>query len=59
MIVVPHLGTDLPNDLANPQANLTTLHFEPILRSPDEMIAMVKSRVTTGADSHSLYPPEK
>lgn len=49
-----HLVADLPDDLADPQAHITDQHFVPILRRPDEMVAMVECCVTTAAVRHSL-----
>ncbi len=54
-----HLRTDLPDDLANPQAHLTVQHLEPIFRRPDEMITMMKCRVTTAAVAHRLLAESK
>src|SRR5665213_4571844 len=54
-----HLGADLPNDLAHPEANFPLEHLEPVLGRPDEMVAMMKCRVTAGRISHSWYPREK
>ena len=36
-VLVP--GLALPDDLANPQANLAPQHLEPILRRPDKLKA--------------------
>ena len=47
-------GANLFDDLAHPEANFTMEHLEPVLRCPDDMVAMMKSRVTTGAVAHSL-----
>ncbi len=44
-----HFGTDLSDNLANPQTHLAMQHLEPIFRCPDEMIAMMKCCVTTAA----------
>ena len=41
-----HLGADLPDDLAHPQTDLAMQHLEAILGRPDDMVAMMKSRVT-------------
>lgn len=49
-----HFGTNLSDDLPNPQAHLAMQHLKPIFRCPDEMVAMIKSRVTTAAVVHSL-----
>ena len=54
-----HLGTDLPDDLTHPQTDLAAQHLEPVFRRPDQMVAMVKSRVTTAVVAHSVYPQEK
>jgi hypothetical protein len=42
-----HFGTNLSNDLQDPQAHLAMQHFEPIFRRPDPMVAMMKCRVAT------------
>src|SRR3546814_13065415 len=52
----PQLVANLLDDLAHPQADLAMQHLEPIFRRPDDMVAMVKSRVTTLAVAHSFYP---
>jgi hypothetical protein len=49
-----HLVAHLPDDLAHPQANLTVQDLEPVLRRPDEMVAMMECRVTTALVAHSL-----
>ena len=49
-----HLLADLPDDLAHPQTHITDEHLVPVLRRPDEVVAMMKSRVTTLAVAHSL-----
>ena len=49
-----HFVADLLDDLAHPEADITDEHLVPILRSPDDMVAMMKSRVTTLAVAHSL-----
>ena len=54
-----HLGTDLPDDLSDPQAHFAPQHLEPIFRRPDEMIAMMEGGVTTGRIPHIQYPREK
>lgn len=41
-----HLITDLLDDLAHTEPHITVQHLIPILRCPDEMIAMMKGRVT-------------
>ena len=53
-----HLGADLPNDLAHPQANLALEYLEPILRRPDQMVSIVECRVTAGrmAGPNHRYP---
>jgi len=48
-----HLSADLPDNLADPETHIADQHFEPVLRRPDEMVAMVKCGVTTGP-IHSL-----
>lgn len=48
-----HLGADLPDDLAHPETDFTVKHLEPILGCPDEMVAMMKCRMTTGRIAHS------
>ena len=50
-----HLGAHLTDDLAHPEANLAVEHLEPALGRPDEMVAMVKSRVATGGVADSLW----
>src|ERR1019366_4557592 len=45
-----HLSADLPDDLAHSDPDLAMQHFEPILRCPDDMVTMMKSRVTTLTD---------
>jgi len=35
-----HLGADLPDDLAHPQAHFAVKHLEPIFRRPDQMVAV-------------------
>src|SRR3546814_2937301 len=52
----PQLVANLLDDLAHPQADLAMQHLEPIFRRPDDIVATVKSRVTTLAVAHSFYP---
>lgn len=40
-----HLGANLANDLAHPQALIADQHVVSILRRPDEMVAMMECRV--------------
>ena len=54
-----HFGTDLSDNLANPQTHLAMQHLEPIFLCPDEMIAMMKCCVTTAAVAHSLLSSER
>ena len=49
-----HLLAHLPDDLAHPQADIANQHLVAILRRPDDVVAMMKSRVTTLAVAHSL-----
>lgn len=42
----------MPDDLANPQADLAMQHLEPVFGRPDEMIAMMAGRVATGRMAH-------
>ena len=49
-----HLGADLPDDVPHPRADLAMKHLVAILRCPDDMIAMMKKRVTARAVAHSL-----
>ncbi len=51
-----HLVADLTDDLAHPEPHFAMEHFEPILRRPDQMVAMVKCRVTAAPVAHSRYP---
>lgn len=46
-----HLGAHLPDDLAHPEPHLALEHLEPVLRRPDDVIAVMKSRVATGGIS--------
>ncbi|KMS58805.1 hypothetical protein V473_08575 [Sphingobium cupriresistens LL01] len=48
-----HFGTDLSDNLANPQTHLAMQHIEPIFRYPEEMIAMIQYCVTNAAIAHS------
>ena len=43
-----HLGADLPDDVAHPRADLAVKHLVTVLGRPDDVIAMVKKRVTAG-----------
>lgn len=43
-----HLSADLADDLTHPQADLAVQHFVAVLGRPDDMVAMVKFRVTAG-----------
>ena len=49
-----HLLAHLPDDLAHPQADIANQHLVAILRRPDDVVAMMKSRVTTLAVAQSL-----
>ena len=51
-----HLTTYLPNDLTNPLTQCTTQDFEPLLRDPDDMIAVVKNGVRGFIIGHDLSP---
>lgn len=53
-----HLGADLPDDLSDPEAHIADQHLVPILGRPNEMIAMMECRVTTGQIRHSLSVAE-
>lgn len=49
-----HFVADLPNDLADPEPDIADQHLVPVLRCPDEMVAMMECRVTAAAIRHSL-----
>jgi hypothetical protein len=49
-----HFIADLSDDLAHPEAHIADEHLVPVLRRPNEMVAMMKSRVTTALVAHSL-----
>src|SRR5579871_3807542 len=49
-----HLGAHLSNDLAYPETDIADEHFVPVLGCPNDMVTMMKSRVTTLAVAHSL-----
>ena len=49
-----HLGADLPDDLAHSDPDLAMQHLVAVLGCPDDMVAMMKSRVTTLAVAHSV-----
>src|SRR5690606_8166448 len=53
-----HFSANLLDDLTHSEADLAMQHLEPVLRRPDEMVAMMKSRVATGRIAHSRYPRE-
>ena len=48
-----HFGADLPDNLTHPQPHFAMEHLEPVLRRPNEVIAMMKGRVATGRIAHS------
>jgi hypothetical protein len=50
----PQFVANLADDLANPQTHFAMEHLEPIFGCPNDMIAMMKSRVTTSRVAHSL-----
>ena len=52
-----HFSADLLDDVAHPQADLPVQDLEPVFGCPDNVVTMVKDRVTAGAACHSLYPP--
>jgi hypothetical protein len=54
----PHLGADLPDDLAHPGPHLSVKHLVAIFGRPDDVIAVMKKRVTARAVAHSRYPRE-
>jgi len=49
-----HFVADLADDLPHPQAHIAMEHLEAVLGRPDNMVAMVKKRVTATAIGHSL-----
>ncbi len=61
-----HFPACLANDLTNPLAQCTMQDLEPVLRDPDNMIAMVENCVRGFIIGHSLsprneslYPPQR
>ena len=44
-----HLGANLPDDVAHPRADFAVKHLVTILGCPDDVIAVVKKRVTPSA----------
>src|ERR1035437_3379730 len=54
----PQFRADLPDDVPYPDANLSMQNLVAILWCPDDVVAMMKNRVTAGRISHSLYPRE-
>ena len=52
------LGADLPNDIADPDANIAPKHLVAVLRNPHDVIAMMENCVTAGAVRDSRYPRE-
>src|SRR5450631_693060 len=52
------LRADLPDDVANPDANVTPKDLVAVLRNPHDVIAMMENCVTAGAVRHSRYPRE-
>lgn len=49
-----HFTADLPDDVPHPLAQLALQHLVAILGDPDDVIAVVKNRVTAGAVGHIL-----
>ena len=50
------LVADLLDDRSYPLAQCSLQHLVPILRDPDDVIAMVKNGVTSGCVGHRLTP---
>lgn len=51
-----HFSADLPDDVTDPDPDIADEHLVLVLRSPDEMVAMMQERVTAVAVRHSWYP---
>jgi hypothetical protein len=54
-----HFGADLLVDFTHPLANLAVKNLEAIFRNLDNVVTVMKNCVTSGAVSHSRYPPKK
>ena len=52
----PHLSADLVDDVTHPDPNIADEHLVPILGCPDEMMAVMKERVTAVTVRHSWFP---
>src|SRR5579862_1348309 len=51
-----HLGANLPDNVADPDAYITDQNLVPIFRRPNDMESVVKEGVTAAAIRHSWYP---
>ena len=49
-----HFTTDLPDDVPHPLPQFSLEHLVAILGDPDDVIAVVKNRVTSSAVGHTL-----
>ena len=49
-----HFTTDLPDDVPHPLPQFPLEHLVAILGDPDDVIAVVKNRVTSSAVGHTL-----
>jgi hypothetical protein len=50
-----HFGTGLPNDVAQPQLDITTQNLEPIFCHPNQVISVVRFGMATGTIGHDLF----